>query len=126
MRLFLTCLLVSAATLAGAGASNGQTQADMNEEAARAFAKTEQHLKDVETRLAVRLSPEAQAALRQAQQAWHSFRDRECDFETVGSAGASLHPFVILLCKSRLTDERIKALDGQILCREGDVACAAR
>jgi uncharacterized protein YecT (DUF1311 family) len=74
----------------------------------------------------VRISSDGQARLRDVEKLWIQFRDQECAFETLGTADGSIHPMVLLICKTRLTDQRIKDLDAQLNCEEGDLSCGGQ
>ena len=64
--------------------------------------------------------------LLKAQRAWIVWRDAQCDFNTLGSAGGSIHPMVHSLCLTQLTQAQTKLLDGQLHCEEGDTSCGGQ
>ena len=113
MRLILACIVaLIITTLTHSGPSYGQTQSELNQQ-------TDQRLNAVFSSLIAKISAAGKASLRDAEK----FRDQECAFETMGSVGGSVHPMVVSQCKSRLTNQRTKDLEGQLNCKEGDLSC---
>ena len=51
-------------------------------------------------------------ALRDAQRAWVAYRDKECDYETIGEEGGSIRPMEISICVADKTNARIKEFEG--------------
>jgi uncharacterized protein YecT (DUF1311 family) len=70
-------------------------------------------LKDQDSRLdaAMRGGPEA---LRDAQRAWITFRDKTCEAEGFAMRGGSAEPMVVAFCLTRITRERIGHLYGML------------
>lgn len=62
-------------------------------------------------------------ALRNAQRAWISFRDAECDFAAINTQGGSIHSMLITTCRNELTQARIKNFNTYLSCEEGDMSC---
>jgi uncharacterized protein YecT (DUF1311 family) len=118
------CLVMAMATEALPVAA--QTQTEMNDQAGRDYKQADRQLNDTYNALLAKLSADGKASLREAERAWIAFRDRECAFETMGSAGGSIHSMVVAQCATRLTGERIKELKDQSNCEEGDVSCGGR
>ena len=117
MRLILACIVaLIITTLTHSGPSYGQTQSELNQQ-------TDQRLNAVFSSLIAKISAAGKASLRDAEKTWIRFRDQECAFETMGSVGGSVHPMVVSQCKSRLTNQRTKDLEGQLNCKEGDLSC---
>ncbi|HXZ10643.1 MAG TPA: lysozyme inhibitor LprI family protein, partial [Paraburkholderia sp.] len=54
------------------------------------------------------------------------WRDAQCDFNTLGSAGGSVHPMVHSICLTQLTQAQTKLLDEQLHCEEGDTSCGGQ
>ena len=54
--------------------------------------------------------PGEEATLREAQQAWTTYRDAHCRGEGYGERGGSMEPMVFEECRARLTRERIAQL----------------
>lgn len=107
-------------------AQKAMDQTEMNEETAKAFVKSDKKLNAIYQKLIAKISPEGQARLREVEKVWLQFRDLECEFETVGTEGGSIHPLVLLNCKTRLTDRRVEDLETQLNCQEGDLSCGGQ
>lgn len=103
-----------------------ESQMELNEAAGNDFTKFDKKLNEVYRELMAKISPEGQAGLRDVEKLWILFRDQECAFETLGTAEGSIHPMVLLICKTRLTDQRIKDLEDQLNCQEGDLSCGGQ
>jgi uncharacterized protein YecT (DUF1311 family) len=67
-----------------------------------------------------------QKRLRSAQKSWIAWRTAECEFETGGSSGGSVHELASWRCAAKLTRERTLVLDKLANCPEGDIACPGR
>src|SRR5262249_24915556 len=119
MRLILACIVaLIVTTLMHSGPSHGQTQSEMTQQARDEFLKADQRLNaPVFSSLITKVSAAGKASLRDAEKTWIRFRDQECAFETMGSVGGSVHPMVVSQCKSRLTIQRTKDLEGQLNCK---------
>ncbi len=103
-----------------------ETQAELNVCADKAFQNAEKELASVTLELTTRISPAGRAKLRAALEAWRSWRDAQCEFETFGSADGSLHPMALAECYERLTLEYAETLRLQLDCEEGDVSCGGQ
>lgn len=55
---------------------------------------------------------------------WIAYRDAQCAFNTRGSVGGSVHPFVLAWCLRQLTEQHIALMTDQLNCEEGDLSCA--
>ncbi|MBV9863225.1 MAG: DUF1311 domain-containing protein [Alphaproteobacteria bacterium] len=80
-------------------------------------------LNDVYRRLLGKLDPSTQTLLRQAEEAWIAFRDKECAFETAGTNGGSIHTMEVSICLTAQTQAHTAALSKQLNCPEGDTSC---
>jgi uncharacterized protein YecT (DUF1311 family) len=124
VRLAVAC---AAAILAlAAGAASAQTQLEMNERAGGELRKAEARMDAVYAKVLARISDAGKENLQAAQETWLRFRDQECDFETMGTKGGSIHPMVVAECRRRLTNQRIKDLEDQANCQEGNVSCGGQ
>ena len=65
------------------------------------------------------------ALLRASERAWIAYRDAECDFATNGTAGGTINPMMDTMCRTEKTNARIKELNAQLHCAEGDLSCNA-
>lgn len=87
----------------GAHASGGgQTQLQMNENAATAAREADRALNAAYAKL------EPTPELKTAERAWISFRDAECKYEAAVYAGGTLQPMTYSLCIERLTKSRAR------------------
>jgi len=100
-----------------------QSQMDLNQQAGAALQDADRQLNSVYTRLRTRLSPESRARLQAAEEAWIRFRDRECVFIGAPTAGGSIHGMIVAQCQARLTLVRVRDLETQLNCQEGDLSC---
>ncbi|WP_051952928.1 lysozyme inhibitor LprI family protein [Methylocapsa aurea] len=105
---------------------SAQTQMELNVKAGNAFTKADKRLNDIYQKLMAKISSSGQASLRDVEKIWIQFRDQECAFETLATVDGSIHPMVLLECKTRLTDQRIKDLEAQLNCEEGDLSCGGQ
>jgi uncharacterized protein YecT (DUF1311 family) len=111
-------LLALATGLAGA-----QTQLEMNERAGSGLRQAEARMDALYAKVLARISDAGKENLQSAQETWLRFRDQECDFKTMGTKGGSIHPVIVAECRRRLTDQRIKNLEAQANCQEGNLSC---
>ena len=84
-----------------AAADLARTDADLN----AAYADARAVLRELDASLAPDRAG-AEAALRDAQRAWITFRDLACEAEAFAVRGGSIHPMLVLMCKTRLTEAR--------------------
>ena len=121
----LIVVLVAAAALA-AGSAAAQSQMELNQQAAADLRKSDERLNVVYRALQAKVSDAGKAKLQTAQQSWLRFRDQECEFETMGTVGGSIHSMIVAGCLTRLTDQRVKDLEAQLNCKEGDLSCGGQ
>jgi uncharacterized protein YecT (DUF1311 family) len=107
-------------------ALRAQTQPEMTAAEADKFKQADKELNAAYGRLLAKISPAGQSALREAQRTWLRFRDQECEFETLGTKDGTVHPMVLLMCKTGLTEMRTAELVAQIECKEGDLSCGGQ
>jgi len=109
IRSHLLCGLLFTAGLTAA--TSAQSQQEMNAEAAKAFKKADKELNEVYAKVVGVLDDGAKEKLKKSQRAWVAFRDAEADFRADAEArGGSMWPLVHEGVRSRLTQERVKAL----------------
>jgi uncharacterized protein YecT (DUF1311 family) len=109
-----------------AGAASSQTQMELNAQAASDLRRSDAQLNAVYNKLRAKISDAGKKSLQTAQQSWLRFRDQECEFETMGTVGGSIHSMVVANCLTRLTDQRIKDREAQLNCKEGDLSCGGQ
>ncbi len=99
-------------------------QTDMNLCASKEARKTERELEAVYKKLMKKIDPEDQARLRSAQSAWIVYRRKQCEFNTSGTIGGSVHPTVLAYCYAYFAEQQKKNLLEQLECEEGNLSCA--
>ncbi|GEP55139.1 lysozyme inhibitor LprI family protein [Reyranella soli] len=124
MRFAVAC--AAATMVVAAGAAVAQSQMELNAQAGNDLRKSDQQLNTVYNKLRAKISDAGKAKLQTAQQSWLRFRDQECEFETMGTVGGTIHSMIVAICLTRLTDQRIKDLEAQLNCKEGDLSCGGQ
>jgi len=117
----LVALLLAVVAMPAAGSA--QSQMDLNQQAGTALQDADRQLNAAYTKLRTRLGPESRARLQAAEEAWIRFRDRECAFIGAPTVGGSIHGMIVAQCQARLTLVRVKDLEAQLNCQEGDLSC---
>jgi uncharacterized protein YecT (DUF1311 family) len=118
--------IAGAIAVIGGGTAVAQSQMEMNAQAGSALQKSDAQLNAVYNKLRARISDAGKQKLLLAQQSWLRFRDLECEFETMGTVGGTIHSMIVAICLTRLTDQRIKDLEVQLNCKEGDLSCGGQ
>lgn len=108
------------------GSALAQSQMELNQQAAGDLRKSDEQLNAVYNKLRAKISDAGKKSLQTAQQSWLRFRDQECEFETMGTVGGSIHSMMVAICLTRLTNQRIKDLGAQLNCKEGDLSCSGQ
>lgn len=72
------------------------------------------------------ISASGQDALRSAQRKWIDYRNAQCDFDSAGTLGGSIHPYVLSNCLAELTRAQTQRLGRQLECVEGDLSCGGQ
>jgi uncharacterized protein YecT (DUF1311 family) len=124
MRLVLTA--ASAVAVLAISSAAAQSQMELNAQAAVDLRKSDEQLNAVYNKLRAKISDAGKNKLQVAQQSWLHFRDQECEFETMGTVGGSIHSMIVAICLARLTDQRVKDLDAQLNCQEGNLSCGGQ
>lgn len=89
----------------------GQSQQEMNAEAAAEFKKADKELNQVYVEVMGELDEGSKERLKVAQRAWVAFRDAEATFRADAEArGGSMWPLIHEGVRGRLTRERVKSL----------------
>jgi uncharacterized protein YecT (DUF1311 family) len=117
-------VFAAATLLVAAGSVVGQSQMEMNAQAGADLRKSDQQPNAAYNKLRAKISNAGKKSLQTAQQSWLRFRDQECEFETSGTVGGSIHGMMVAICQTRLTDQRVKDLERLLNCQEGDLSCA--
>lgn len=100
-----------------------QSQMELNQQAGTQLQDADRQLNAAYTKLRTRLGPESRTRLQAAEEAWIRFRDRECAFIGAPTTGGSIHGMIVAQCQARLTLVRVKDLEAQLNCQEGDLSC---
>jgi uncharacterized protein YecT (DUF1311 family) len=122
----LVVIIASAVTAIAISSAAAQSQLELNARAGGDLRKSDEQLNAVYDQLRTKISDAGKKSLQAAQQSWLRFRDQECEFETMGTVGGSIHSMIVAICLTRLTDQRIKDLDAQLNCKEGDLSCGGQ
>jgi uncharacterized protein YecT (DUF1311 family) len=121
---FAAILFATAAAADDIDCHKAMTQSAMNICADRDFRAADAKLNAAYAKLMAALDDAGfKTKLKTAQRAWISFRDSECTFETADNEGGSIHPMVYSGCLTRLTKERIKALEQHLTCFNNAETC---
>jgi uncharacterized protein YecT (DUF1311 family) len=109
--------------LATGPAAMAQTQGDMDAAESARAARLDKQLNAAYQQLMSRYSAADQALLKQSERSWLKYRDDDCRYEAAGVTGGSAYPMVYAMCLQGLTAERLKRLQYQAGCQEGDLSC---
>ena len=124
-------LIIAISSIAGLGASaraaddlcfeKAQTQAQLTACAADALKRNDQELNRLYRQMQDRLKGDTTTGhlLTDAQRRWVAFRDAECSFTTVRTAGGSIHAMNSQNCLAALTRHRIDELRNHLACGQG-------
>jgi uncharacterized protein YecT (DUF1311 family) len=120
-----TILAMPAPALAADKCANAVDQVAMNACADAAFKQSDKKLNELYRQIEARLKDHADTKklLVQAQQAWVTFRDAECSFQTSASAGGTVTSMLVSMCMDGLTQSRVKDFESYLKCKEGDLSC---
>ena len=99
------------------------TQYDMDMCAGQDFKKADDALNALYRKMLPRYNATDQALLKDAERKWVAWRDAECAFDTNLSMGGTMHPMVETMCQTEMTKARVKELEAQLKCTDGDTSC---
>ena len=91
-------------------AAHGQTQGEMNQEAAAEFKKTDRELNKLYPQVLAKLDAEGQEKLKAAQRAWVAFRDAQAELEADLARGGTMAPLLRATSLTSTTQDRITQL----------------
>ena len=124
-------LIIAISSIAGLGASaraaddlcfeKAQTQAQLTACAADALKRNDQELNRLYRQMQDRLKGDDTTGhlLADAQRRWIAFRDAECSFTTVRTAGGSINAMNTNSCLAELTRHRAIELQNHLACGKG-------
>lgn len=100
-------------------------QAAQNKCDAAELATSDKSLNDTYAEIVSRLQgrDDLVRLLKTSQLAWIQFRDAECGFSAAPAKGGSVYPALVAMCKSTLTNARVRQLEAYLNCEEGDMSC---
>ena len=107
----------------GTDCKKAQTQMELDYCAGRDFEAADKKLNTLYRKLMSGYDAKSQALLKTAEKSWLAYRDSECEFETADSEGGSIQPMEDSICLTEKTKARIKELQTQSDCEEGDLTC---
>jgi len=99
------------------------TQYDMDMCAGQDFKKADDALNALYRKMLPRYNATDQGLLKDAERKWVAWRDAECAFDTNLSMGGTMHPMVETMCQTEMTKARVKELEAQLKCTDGDTSC---
>lgn len=114
MRLAVLLTIVSLCWIGGLVPAWGQTQAELNEESAKAWNKADDALNATYKQLLGKLDDEGKKKLQAAQRAWIKFRDAECESQADEYRGGSILPLIYHTCAKDLTEARTTQLKDRL------------
>ena len=91
---------------------NPQTTLDMNVCSSQEFQAADRRLNQVYQQLQAKISSTQKQRLTAAQRTWIAFRDQNCDYAKGQFEGGSVAASTYGYCRARVTQERIKDLEG--------------
>lgn len=104
----------------------GDTQMALNECAGTSVTEVEGSLNALYKSLMAQLSTKAKESLRVSQRAWLVYREKTCEFQSLGVNGGSMMPMVFAACLVPITQDRIKMLRWNLTCENNDASCTRR
>jgi uncharacterized protein YecT (DUF1311 family) len=126
LALGLLLLQLSAAVALADNCDNAISQTDMDVCAGQQFDAADKALNATYAKLMKSISPAGQTSLRSAQRAWLAYRDKQCAFNVLARADASVYPMVMAICRTALTNQQNNELKAQLNCEEGDLSCGGQ
>ncbi|MBH1964232.1 MAG: DUF1311 domain-containing protein [Comamonadaceae bacterium] len=131
--MFLLAALVAALPCAAQAADDpcfekAQTQAQLNACATDGLKRADNELNSLFKQMTDRLGNDKKARqlLVDAQRKWISFRDAECSFQVMRSAGGSIQPMRQRMCHAAITQARVLDFHKQLACgKDADEQTAA-
>ncbi len=91
-----------------------QTTLEMNMCSTQEFKAADSKLNQLYQQLLPKINSKQQQRLTAAQRTWIKFRDETCDYEAGHFEGGTLAAPTYVYCKARVTQERVKDLEGYL------------
>jgi uncharacterized protein YecT (DUF1311 family) len=92
-------------------------QSDMDACSSPVFTVADAKLNDTYRELRDLLSASEKIRLRDAERVWIAYRDKECEFEAMGSQGGTDHPKEIAVCLADKTNIHLAELRRIVACK---------
>ena len=124
-RAVLLLLLVLSAPALALDCGRQQTEGAARQCSGQRLREADRTLNQTYTALLKRFSAPQQTMLRASERAWVAYRDAQCKMVASGVDGGSAQPMVTADCLGDLTSARVKELNYQLTCQEGDMTCLA-
>ena len=106
-------------------ASQSLNMRQLDQCAGAVFKAAEARLNELYLSMMAKYDAPNRALFEAAQKSWLAWRDAECSYETNGTAGGSINSMMQTKCRTAKTAARLKELDAQLHCEEGDLSCNA-
>ncbi len=130
-----TCAIAVAALLLAAGVAQADdkincksgdlNQMQLDQCAGQDFTAADAKLNALYKMMMSKYDAANSALLKSSERAWIAYRDAQCDFATNGTAGGTINPMMDTICRTDKTNARIKELNAQLHCAEGNLDCNA-
>jgi uncharacterized protein YecT (DUF1311 family) len=124
-RFALLLLLALSAPALALDCSRQETEGDARACSGQRLRDADRKLNSAYNTLLKRFDAKQQAMLRASEKAWLGYRDAQCRLVASGVEGGSAQPMVTADCLGDLTTARLKELNFQLTCQEGDMTCLA-
>ena len=122
-RAALLLLLALSAPALALDCSRQETEGAARECSGQRLRDADKKLNQTYTALLKRFDAKQQVMLRASERAWLAYRDAQCKMVASGVDGGSAQPMVTADCLGDLTRARLKELNYQLTCQEGDMTC---
>ncbi len=103
--------------------AGGDTTYELNVCAGRDYKKTYAALATAYGALYAKYDAPNKKLLLASQIAWEKYRDAECAYETAGTVGGTINSTMATNCANTQAAARLKQLNAQANCEEGDMSC---
>lgn len=107
----------------GTNCARAQVQMELDYCAGKDFEAADKKLNALYRKLMAGYDAKNQALLMAAEKNWLAYRDSECELETAESEGGTIHPMESSICLTEKTKARIRELQAELDCAEGDLSC---
>ncbi len=91
-----------------------QTTVDMTLCSTQEFKAADTKLNQLYQQILPKINSKQKQRLTAAQRTWVKFRDETCDYSAGNFEGGTLAPPVYISCKARVTQQRVKDLEGYL------------